>query len=98
MRSRLTAGVAGDCPTDDQPRQERDSTVTGVQSSVVRTTPPAHLHVENTMTMRLLIEEESGSSTGRRHPHNGYYAGDFSARTEEAVVLPPAMAPSERAA
>jgi hypothetical protein len=33
------------------------------------------------MTIRLLFEEESGSSTGRRHPHNGYYAGDFSGRT-----------------
>jgi hypothetical protein len=27
--------------------------------------------------MHLLFEEDSGSSTGRRHPHNGYYAGDF---------------------
>ena len=34
------------------------------------------------MTMRLLFEEESGRSTGRRHPHNGYYAGDFSGRTD----------------
>jgi len=34
------------------------------------------------MTMHLLFEEESGSSTGRRHPHNGYYAGDFSGRTD----------------
>ena len=32
------------------------------------------------MTMRLLLEEETGSSTGHRHPHNGYYAGDFSGR------------------
>ena len=32
--------------------------------------------------MRLLLEEESGSSTGRRHPHNGYYAGDFSCGIE----------------
>jgi hypothetical protein len=30
------------------------------------------------MTTSLLIEEESGTSTGRSHPHNGYYAGDFS--------------------
>jgi hypothetical protein len=29
------------------------------------------------MTTPLLLEEESGSFTGRRHPHNGYYAGDF---------------------
>jgi hypothetical protein len=38
------------------------------------------------MTMRLLFEEESGSSTGRRHPHNGYYAGDFAGRTDAAVA------------
>jgi hypothetical protein len=30
------------------------------------------------MTTSLLIEEESGTSTGWSHPHNGYYAGDFS--------------------
>ena len=46
------------------------------------------------MTMRLLFEEESGSSTGRPHPHNGYYAGDFSGRAEAADVT----VPSDRAA
>ena len=25
-----------------------------------------------------IIEEESGTTTGRVHAHNGYYAGDFS--------------------
>jgi hypothetical protein len=31
------------------------------------------------MAASLLIEEESGTYTGRiRHRHNGYYAGDFS--------------------
>ena len=31
------------------------------------------------MAASLLIEEESGTYSGRiRHPHNGYYAGDFS--------------------
>jgi len=29
------------------------------------------------MTMPLLLEEETGCSTGRWHPHNGYYAGNF---------------------
>jgi len=24
-----------------------------------------------------LVEEEAGVYSGRRHPHNGYYAGDF---------------------
>ena len=30
------------------------------------------------MAASLVIEEESGTTTGRTHPHNGYYAGDFS--------------------
>ena len=43
------------------------------------------------MTMRLLFEEESGCSTGRRHPHNGYYAGDFSGRPDTDVALGQAL-------
>jgi hypothetical protein len=31
------------------------------------------------MATSLFIEEETGTFTGRLHPHNGYYAGDFSA-------------------
>ena len=30
------------------------------------------------MAASLVIEEESGMTTGWIHPHNGYYAGDFS--------------------
>ena len=30
------------------------------------------------MSKSLIIEEESGVITRGRHPHNGYYAGDFS--------------------
>jgi hypothetical protein len=31
------------------------------------------------MAASLYVEEESGSYTARfQHPHNGYYAGDFS--------------------
>ncbi|MEI8407070.1 MULTISPECIES: hypothetical protein [unclassified Kribbella] len=30
------------------------------------------------MAASLIIEEESGTWTGSIHPHNGYYAGDFS--------------------
>jgi hypothetical protein len=32
------------------------------------------------MTGSMVIEEESGTYTARTHPHNGYYAGDFSER------------------
>lgn len=46
------------------------------------------------MATSLVIEEESGTCTGYVHPHNGYYAGDFSLRTTsravevDATVLP----------
>jgi hypothetical protein len=30
------------------------------------------------MATALVIEEETGTSRGLYHPHNGYYAGDFS--------------------
>ena len=30
------------------------------------------------MAASLVIEEESGTFSGSAHPHNGYYAGDFS--------------------
>lgn len=30
------------------------------------------------MARALVIEEESGTYRGHVHPHNGYYAGDFS--------------------
>jgi hypothetical protein len=33
------------------------------------------------MAASLSIEEEFGTYTTRRHPHNGYYAGDFSETT-----------------
>ena len=37
------------------------------------------------MAASLIIEAESGTYTARiRHPHNGYYAGDFS-RTSRPV-------------
>ena len=29
------------------------------------------------MAASISIEQESGVFTGRRHSHNGYYAGDF---------------------
>jgi hypothetical protein len=30
------------------------------------------------MAASLIIEHDSGTWTGRIHPHNGYYAGNFS--------------------
>jgi hypothetical protein len=39
---------------------------------------PPDLKEVDDMAASLLIEAESGTWTGRIHPHNGYYAGDFS--------------------
>ena len=38
------------------------------------------------MATSLVIEEERGTCTGYVHPHNGYYAGDFSLRTASTAV------------
>ena len=35
------------------------------------------------MAASLFIEEESGTWSGRIHPHNGYYAGNFSSQQRE---------------
>ena len=43
------------------------------------------------MATQLVIEEETGTSLGLYHPHNGYYAGDFS-RTPAARTPPGATA------
>ena len=32
------------------------------------------------MAATISIEEEAGTTSGCVHPHNGYYAGDFSVR------------------
>lgn len=32
------------------------------------------------MAATIPVETDSGTYTGRVHPHNGYYAGDFSGR------------------
>jgi hypothetical protein len=40
------------------------------------------------MARSLVIEEEAGTCSGFRHPHNGYYAGDFH-RADAAAVPGP---------
>jgi hypothetical protein len=37
------------------------------------------------MAISRVIEEESGTTTGRIHAHNGYYAGDFSSPRRTAA-------------
>ena len=42
------------------------------------------------MAASMFIEEESGTCTARSpHPHNGYYAGDFSQTSWSGAELPP---------
>lgn len=53
------------------------------------------------MASSRILEEESGTYTGApRHPHNGYYAGDFSNAPltipELRLVLPSARRPASR--
>ena len=45
------------------------------------------------MAATIFIEQESGTSRGWVHPHNGYYAGDFSAprTTGGATTFNPAQ-------
>lgn len=49
------------------------------------------------MAASINIEEESGTNTRRMHPHNGYYAGDFSTpraarRTAaDSLSIPPTL-------
>jgi hypothetical protein len=38
------------------------------------------------MSTLLTIEDESGTITRPRHPHNGYYAGDFSGVSDPAAA------------
>jgi hypothetical protein len=52
-----------------------------------------------------IIEDDRGTISGTRHPHNGYYAGDFAAHTKSPssgpgtfAVVRTAVHPSERRA
>ena len=52
------------------------------------------------MAATRIIEQESGTYTGRVHPHNGYYAGDFSGRRHDprskaTLSSPPSPSRSE---
>ena len=38
-----------------------------------------------------IVEEEQGTYTGRRHPHNGYFAGDFGVAGTRTTTPPRAV-------
>jgi hypothetical protein len=42
----------------------------------------------STMAATIFAEVESGTCSGRVHPHNGYYAGDFSTQRFHAPETP----------
>ncbi len=50
------------------------------------------------MAATIFVEVESGTCSGRVHPHNGYYAGDFSTQRYDAPErrLSAAAAPPPR--
>ena len=51
------------------------------------------------MSASRFIEQESGTYTTRiRHPHNGYYAGDFSRTSRSATARPATPVPVPGAA
>ena len=46
------------------------------------------------MSRALIVEEESGTCRGWIHPHNGYYAGDFSGSARATVETASSSSPS----
>jgi len=63
-----------------RPHAESEALNSGLEPP--RSTPQKQAKEVFEMAASLLIEEESGTYTGRiRHRHNGYYAGDFSQRS-----------------
>jgi hypothetical protein len=48
----------------------------------------------NTMAASIFVELETGTSAGRVHPHNGYYAGDFTTPRHEPAPAWKAPIPS----
>lgn len=49
------------------------------QQSTERLSKVKDPHQEvSSMAATIIVEMESGTCSGRVHPHNGYYAGDFS--------------------
>ena len=46
--------------------------------------------------MSCIIEAEHGTYTGTRHPHNGYYAGDFSHTPMPSMEQLAALGPARK--
>jgi hypothetical protein len=48
------------------------------------------------MAASLMIEEERGTRVRSMHPHNGYYAGDFSGQSRRLQPTPLTSTPKEQ--
>jgi len=60
-------------PTANGPRSDEFAGVGGS----IQTDHSSRDREVSTMAASIAIEQESGRSVGRTHPHNGYYAGEF---------------------
>jgi hypothetical protein len=49
------------------------------------TSSSQHGSPEDTMASSIAVEEESGRYVSHIHPHNGYYAGDWSSSVERPL-------------
>ena len=79
------AVVASLCTTWPLRRREQ-----GLSGETVESPADAR---DKTMAQSLIIEDESGTYRGSVHPHNGYYAGDFSA-TDSFISAPRTTEPA----
>ena len=61
----------------DSAEQEHGSSIKASATVEAKPRLPDSKDVDK-MAASIDIEHESGTYTGRVHPHNGYYAGDFS--------------------
>jgi len=59
--------------------------------SVSSSTTLKHRKGEILMAASITIEEERGTYAGSPHPHNGYYAGDFSRFPAPVGSVPPPL-------
>jgi hypothetical protein len=68
--------VAEKTPAADESRIRERSVSAGTEATLEGKDKPQQ--EVSTMAATIFTEVETGTCSGRVHPHNGYYAGDFS--------------------